>query len=139
MKKKTYLFCGVGSSWHTEHLALSASGLGVLSPHSVAPVVADTSVRSDLLQPLNVVSDGADQHVDDALGGLARGVILLPVNEPIWHFELLGVVDDRHQLLDLLVGQGARTAIYVDFGLLADDVGETLSDAADLFAEATVH
>ena len=126
------LFGSVGSSGHAQHLSFASSGDGVLTTHSVAPVVTDTSVHSDLLHSLDITADGGNQHVDHALAGLAGHEISLSVNEPIRDLELLGVVDDSNQLLDLFVGHGASTAIHINFGLLADQVGESLANTNNL-------
>ena len=104
----------------------------MLTTHPVAPVVTDTSVHSDLLHSLDITTDGGDQHVDHALAGLAGDEISLSVHEPIRDLELLGVVDDSNKLLNLFVGHGAGAAIHVNFGLLADQVGESLANTNNL-------
>ena len=104
----------------------------MLTTHSVAPVVTNTTVDSDLLHSLNITTDGGNQHVDNALAGLAGHEISLSVHEPIGDLELLGVVDDSNKLLNLFVGHGAGAAVNVDFSLLADKVGETLANTNNL-------
>lgn len=132
MSASSDLLGSVGSTRHARNLALASSGLGVLTTNSVAPEVADTSVHSDLLHSLNVTSDGGDEAVDDQLGGLSGNNILLSVDKPVRNLELLGVVDDGHELLNLFVGEGTSTAVDINLSLLADKVGETLSNTNDL-------
>lgn len=50
-------------------LAAAASGLGVLTPHTQTPVVAQTTVVPDLLQALQVITDGRV----NARGGQLQG------------------------------------------------------------------
>ena len=95
------LFGGVGSSRHTEDLTLTASGASVLTTDSVTPVVTDTSVTTNLLHSLDVVTDTCNEVVDGKVHGLASGEILLSVDEPVGHLELLGVHDDSDELLHL--------------------------------------
>jgi hypothetical protein len=90
-----------------------------------------TKRTSNLLHALNVGSDSTDQGVDNLLGGLASDEILLSVQQIVGDLELLGVVDDSHQLLNLFVGEGTSSALDVNFGLLADDVGETSANTSD--------
>ena len=57
----------VGAARHTDHLALAAGGAGVLTTHAVAPVVANTTVSSDLLVSLNVLSNLANKNIHHTL------------------------------------------------------------------------
>lgn len=127
-----HLLGGIGTAGHAEDLALTSGGDGVLSSHSVAPVVTNTSVGSDLLQALNVSSDSGNQHVNNALGGLSSDEVSLSVHEPIRDLELLGVGDDGNELLDLFVRQGAGSAVQVNLRFLAKQVSETLSNSNNL-------
>lgn len=104
----------------------------MLTTHSVAPVVTNTTVNSDLLHSLDITADGGNQHVDHALAGLAGNEISLSVYEPIRDLELLRVVDDGNQLLNLFVGHGSGAAIDVNFGLLTNQVGEALANTNNL-------
>jgi len=129
---KTNLLCGTSSSGHTQHLTLAASGASVLTTHSVTPVVADASVRADLLHSLNIRANSSDQVVNNAVRRFASGEILLSVDEPIGDLELLGVHDDSDELLNLFVGQSSGTTVDIHLSLLADQVGETLANTTDL-------
>ena len=126
------LFGGVSTSGHTNNSSTAASGLGVLTSDTVAPVVTNTTVSSNLLQSLNILTNLANQGVHHDLGGLSGHLILLSVNEPRRNFKLLGVGDDSNELFDLFVGESAGTTLDVDFGLLAAQVGETLANTSDL-------
>ena len=103
----------------------------MLTLDTVTPVVTNTSVRSDLLHSLNILTHGSNQHVDGAVGGLTSGKIPLSVYEIIGNLELLGVHDDGNQLLNLFVGKGTSTTVYIDLSLLADQVGETLANTTN--------
>ena len=131
-KTQSNLFGSVGSSGHAQHLSFAAGGNGVLTTHSVAPVVTNTTVNSDLLHPLNITADSGNQHVDDALAGLAGDEISLSIYEPIRNLELLGVVDNSDQLLNLFVGHRASATIDINFSLLADQVGKALANTNNL-------
>lgn len=130
--KSQHLLGSTSTSGHAWQLALAAGGLGVLASDSVTPVVANTSMGANLLQSLNIATDGANKVVDNKLGSLAGNNVLLSVQEIVGNLELLGVVDDGNQLLNLFVGQSTSTAININFGLLADDVGESLAHTGDL-------
>jgi hypothetical protein len=111
---------------------VTTGGLGVLTLDLGAPEVTDTSVLADLLQSLNVRAGGADQDVDNVVGRLTGDDVLLSVDEPLGDLELLGVVDDGHKLLDLFVGKSTGSSGDVNFGLLADGVGESSANTGDL-------
>ena len=55
----------------TDGLASAAGGLGVLTADSDAPVVAETTVSSDLLQAFQVLTELVVQEVGHDLAGLA--------------------------------------------------------------------
>jgi len=112
------------------------------------PVVADAAMHADLLHALDVAAHRADQHVDHALTRLASHEVALTIHEPAGHLrdftsitirtkryinlELFWVIDDSHELLNLLIAEGASATVDVNFSLLADEVGESLPDAANL-------
>lgn len=100
----------------------------MLTTHSVAPEMTNTTVDSDFLHSLNISSDLGDKDVNNALGRLSCYDILLSVHEPVWHFELLRVVDDRNKFLNLFVGKSSRTTVNINLCLLADNVRETFAD-----------
>ena len=76
--------------------------LGVLTPDTEAPEVPETTVRTDLLQPLKVVTELRVHTVGQNLGVLAVNDIPLPVQEPRRDLELCGVLDDGNETLKLV-------------------------------------
>ena len=95
----------------TDGASAATGGLGVLTTHAQAVVVAHTAVGVDLLQPLEVVTQLGVELRGEQLRELAVSVVLLPVEEPVGHLVLARVRHDRHQLLDLgTAGQGASVA-----------------------------
>ncbi|KAG5176046.1 hypothetical protein JKP88DRAFT_270898 [Tribonema minus] len=56
----------------------------------------------DLLQALQVLAQLLCNVLGKGLSGLAGLPVALPVEEPVGHLELAGVLDDGHQLLDLV-------------------------------------
>ena len=58
--------------------------------------------------------------------------VLLTVEEPVGDVELAGVGNDGLDGLDLVLGQFAGALAEVNIGLLADQVGETTANTADL-------
>jgi hypothetical protein len=85
---------------------VATSGLGVLTTDTKVPVVTETTVITDLLQSLKVVTKFGVQSVREQLVVLASLEILLPIQEPFRDFELKRVLDDGDQLFDLEVGLG---------------------------------
>lgn len=79
----------------------SASSLRVLTSHSETPVVSQTTMRSDLLQSLQVLSQLAFHVVCQDLRILAIDNIPLSVQEPGWNFVLCRVLNDRDDSLEL--------------------------------------
>lgn len=66
----------------TDGATAAASGLGVLATDAEAPVVPETTVSPDLLQPLEVVAELGVDAVGEGLAVLAVDDVLLPVKEP---------------------------------------------------------
>ena len=77
---------------HSHSLALVSSGLGMLSSSSQAPVVSQTTVSTDLLQTLQVLSDLVVKDVRHHLVGLAVLVVPLPVQKPVRDLVLAGIL-----------------------------------------------
>jgi hypothetical protein len=125
------LFRSVSAARHADSFSATTSCLGVLTTHSVTPVVANTSVCSHLLQSLNIFTNFADKDIYNTLGSFARGDIFLSIQEPIWHFELSRVVDDCYKFLDLFITESTSSAINIYLCLLADEIRESLSHTSD--------
>ena len=66
----------------------------MLSTHAQAPVVPQTTMRTDLLQPLQVLTQLAVHAVGQDLAVLAVHDVALPVEEPDGDFVLSRVLDD---------------------------------------------
>ena len=84
---------------HTNSFSLVASGLGVLSSGSEAPVVTQTTMGADLLETLQVLTKLVVQDVGHHLGGLAVLVITLSVEEPVGNLVLAGVLKRKVKFL----------------------------------------
>ena len=78
---------------HSDCLALVTGGLGVLAPHTEAPVVTQTTVGADLLQTLEILTKLVVEDVGHHLGSLAVLDVTLPVEEPIGDLVLAGVLE----------------------------------------------
>ena len=87
---------------------------------------------ADLLHALNVVAELCVEALGEDLGVFAGLEVLLPVKEPEGDHEFLGVLDDADDLLDLIGGELSGALVDVNLGLLADEVGETAAETADL-------
>lgn len=79
---------------HSHSLSLVASSLGVLSSGSEAPVVTKTTMSSDLLKTLQVLTNLVVQDVSHHLVGLAILHITLSIQEPIWDLVLARILND---------------------------------------------
>lgn len=113
-------------------LTLSSGSLGVLTSDLVAPVVSETSVGSDLLESLNIVSQLDIKLVNEQLGVLTVGKVSLSVKEPAGNLVLTRVLDDSNDSLELLDGELTGSLGEIDIGLLADQVGVSSTNTLDL-------
>ena len=77
-------------------------GLGVLTTHTEAPEMPETTVRPDLLQPLEVVTDLGVHSVGEDLRVLAIDNVSLPVQEPCRDLELCRVLENGNDTLELV-------------------------------------
>lgn len=78
------------------------SRLGVLTPDAETPEVTETTVGTDLLQALKVITELRVDTVGQDLGVLAVDDVPLPVQEPRGDLELSGVLDDGNETLELI-------------------------------------
>ena len=81
------------------------SGLRVLTPDAEAPRVPQTTMRPDLLQPLEIVTELRINTVGQDLRVLAVGDVALSVEEPGGDLVLGGVLDDGDDTLELFGGK----------------------------------
>lgn len=107
----------------------------MLSTHPNTPPVTKTAMSPNLLHPFNIITKFGIKVLGKDLRILPGPEILLPVEEPQGDFELTGVLDDGHELFDLIGGQFTSTFVDINFCLLADEVGETTSKTLN-FSEA---
>lgn len=89
---------------HTDGATATTGRLGVLTAHTQTPVMAHTTVGTDLLQALQILTQLRVQIGAGQLGVLAVDDVLLPVQEPGGHLVLTRIQDDGDQLLDLQPG-----------------------------------
>lgn len=97
-----------------------------------APEVSNTTVGSDLLQSLQVVSQLRLHVVGQDMVVLTVSVVLLSVQEPGGDLVVGGVLHDGDDSLQLFLSQLTGTLLQVNIGLLADQVGVTTTDTSDL-------
>lgn len=98
---------------HTNGSATSASGLGVLSADTEAPVVSETTVSADLLQALEILTELGVDTVGQDLRVLAIDNVALPVEEPAGDLVLGGVLDDGDDSLELFGGELTSAAMLL--------------------------
>lgn len=113
-------------------LTTTRGGLGVLTSHLQTPEVSDTSVSSDLLQSLQVVSQLGLHVVGQDMVVLAVNLVLLSVQEPSWDLVVGWVLHDGDNSLQLFLGQLTGTLLQVNVGLLAHQVGVSSAHTSDL-------
>ena len=88
----------------------SPSGrLRVLSPHSETPVVSQTTVSPDLLQPLEIFTEFAVHVVGQHLAVLSVHDVALSVEEPGRDLVLCRILDNSDDALEFLGGEFTST------------------------------
>jgi hypothetical protein len=95
----------------TDGATAAASGLGVLTTDTEAPVVTQTAVGADLLQALEILTDLGVETVGDNLGVLAIGDIALSVKEPRGDLVLGRSLEDGDDALQLFGGELTSTVV----------------------------
>ena len=96
---------------HTNSTTTTTSSLGMLTTHTQAPVVTQTTVRTNLLQPLQIVTQLRVDTVCENLRVLAINDITLSVEEPGWNFVLGGVLDDGNDALEFFGAEITSTIV----------------------------
>jgi len=89
----------------TDDATATTSGLGVLTTDTDAPVVTETTMSTDLLETLQVLTHLVVKTVGQELGVLAIDEVLLSVEEPLGNLVLSGVLHDGNETLELFVGK----------------------------------
>lgn len=137
---------------HTDGATSSAGSLGVLTSNTETPVVTQTTVGTDLLETLQILTQLAFHAVCQNLRVLAVDNIALSVQEPRWDLVLGRVLDNGDDSLEffgsdftgavvrglvpsLFVSRADSTSfiplIQVDIGFLANKVGVAATDTLD--------
>mmetsp|Transcript_22562 Transcript_22562/g.36276 ORF Transcript_22562/g.36276 Transcript_22562/m.36276 type:complete len:140 (+) Transcript_22562:210-629(+) len=105
---------------NTQVSSFTSGGLRVLSTDLNTPDVAKSSVETNLLHTLEVFTHFLYEFIGNALHHLVGLAITLPVEEPVWNVELVGVLKNSHNLIDLITGEFSRPFVDIDIGTLAD-------------------
>ena len=113
-------------------LTPTSSGTSVLSTDTDSPPVPQTTVRTNLLHPLNIVTKLSIEVLCKDLGVLSGLVVLLSIEEPKRDLELTRILDDCNNLLNLISGELSCALVYINFCLLTDEVSETTSKTPNL-------
>lgn len=87
-----------------------AGGLAVLATDAEAPVVTETTVGTDLLQALKVLTELGVDAVGEGVDVLAVNDVALPVEEPGGDLVLGRVLDNGDNALKLFGGKLAGAA-----------------------------
>ncbi len=139
----------------TDGTTSSASGLGMLTTDTQAPVVSQTTMGADLLQALQILTQLALHAVGQDLVVLAVDDVALSVEEPAGDLVLGRVLDDGDNSFEFFRSDftGSAKNIYIsppvsflfplcekslclplvqiNIGLLANQVGITTADTLD--------
>lgn len=113
-------------------LSTTTGGAGVLTTDTDLPVVTETSVETNLLHSLDIVTKLGIQTVGNHLEVGTFLMIVLSVQKPLRDVELFWVVDDGLDGVDFFLGQLTGALVQIDISLLAQQVGETTTDTSDL-------
>jgi len=91
----------------------------VLATDTESPVVTETTVGTDLLQALEIITELGVNTVGENLAVLAIDDIALTIEEPGWDLVLGGVLDDGDDPLELFGGEFTSALVQVDISLLS--------------------
>ena len=110
----------------------AAGGLRVLTTHSDAPIVTQTSVDACLLQSLNVVTELGVEGGGDEVLTLASGEIFLVVKHPVWYFKCLWAGDDSDHSLDFILCKFTGTFVGINLSFFQNNMSEATSNTWNL-------
>jgi hypothetical protein len=88
-------------------------------------------MSTNLLHPLNIITKLSIKVLSKDLRVLSSLEILLSVEEPEWDLELTRILNNGDNLFDFVGGELSGALVDVDFGLFANEVGETASETLD--------
>jgi hypothetical protein len=86
----------------------------VLATHAEAPVVTQTTMRADLLQSFQIITELGVDTVGENLRVLAIDNVALSVKEPAGDLILGWVLDDGNDALEFFGGQFTGTVFTLD-------------------------
>jgi hypothetical protein len=133
----------------TNSATSSASGLGMLTSNTQAPVVSQTTMGSDLLQALQILTQLALHAVCQHLSVFAVDNVALSVEEPVGDLVLCGILNDGDNSLEFFGCDLSSTVfnhqplvqpislvstiplVQINIGLLANQVGVAATDTLD--------
>ena len=98
---------------HTDGPTPPTRRLRVLPTYAQAPEMAQTTMRTNLLQPLKVLTQFVVHGVGQHLRVLAVDDVALPVEEPGGDLVLGRALDDGHDALELFGRDFASAAVDV--------------------------
>merc|ERR1712099_64375 len=110
---------------NTNSASTATSGLGMLTTDTEEPVMTETTVSTDLLETLQILTELGIETVGDRLTKGTVLPVLLSVQEPVGDLVLSWVKHDSLHATDLVLVQLTGTLRQVNISLLADQVGET--------------
>jgi hypothetical protein len=109
----------------------ATSGASVLSTDSNSPPVTQTTVSPNLLKTLNIITKLSIDVLGKDLGVLSCLEILLSVQKPKGDLELTRILNDGHDLFDLISSEFSTSLVDIDFRLLANQVSKSTSKTLD--------
>lgn len=101
----------------TDGTSTTAGGLGVLTTHTQTPVVAQTTVGTDTLETLEILTGLAVQRVRHNLRVLAVRNVALSVKEPCRDLVLRRGLEDGHDAFEFFRGEFTSAGFFVSFPL----------------------
>ena len=103
----------------------------MLSAHANVPPVTQTAVRANLLEAFEIVTQLGGNVLRKDLAVFASSEIFLTIQKPNRDLELTRILDDGHQLFNLIRGQFAGPDCDVNFGLLANQICKTTTNTGN--------
>lgn len=97
---------------HTNRTTATTSGLGVLTTHTNTPMMSETTMSTDLLQSLQVLTENIVQDVGDGLAVSTVLVIFLTIEQVVGDFVLTWVLNNVHQTFQFIRGTFTGTKNY---------------------------
>lgn len=113
----------------TDSPATTTGSLGVLTTDTETPVVSETAVGTDLLEALKILTELGVDTVGQDVRVLAVNNVALSVEEPGGDLVLCGVLDDRHNTLELFGGKLTSTAVEYSLVFSKNSSNSTFSSS----------